>query len=41
MLRREKGNRYNKRKDAEEESMRRKQLRQLPEDELAVSKVFS
>jgi ribosome biogenesis protein BRX1 len=41
MLRREKGNRYNKRKDAELESVRRKELRKLPEDELAVSKVFA
>lgn len=41
MLRREKGSKYNKRKDAEQETMRRKQLRKLPEDELAVSKVFA
>ncbi|KAK2466737.1 hypothetical protein APHAL10511_000995 [Amanita phalloides] len=40
MLRREKGSRYSRRKDAEQETTRRKQLRKLPEDELAVSKVF-
>jgi ribosome biogenesis protein BRX1 len=41
MLRREKGSKYNRRKDAEQETMRRKELRKRPEDELAVSKVFA
>ncbi|KAF8629998.1 hypothetical protein AX15_003169 [Amanita polypyramis BW_CC] len=41
MLRREKGSKYNRRKDAEQEMVKRKQSRKLPEDELAVSKVFA
>ncbi|KAF8637419.1 hypothetical protein AX17_002914 [Amanita inopinata Kibby_2008] len=41
MLRREKGDKYNKRKDAEQETIRRKEMRKRVEDELAVSKVFA
>lgn len=40
-LKREKGEKYGSRKQAEEEQGRRKEGRQRPEDELAVSKVFS
>ncbi|KAF9817851.1 hypothetical protein IEO21_03193 [Rhodonia placenta] len=40
-LKREKGDKYGKRKDAEQERVGRKELRRLEEDELAVSKVFS
>ncbi|KAM6500324.1 ribosome biogenesis protein BRX1 [Amanita muscaria] len=41
MLNHEKGSKYNKRKDAEQETTRRKEGRKRPEDELAVSKVFA
>jgi len=41
LARREKGGKYNYRKDAEQEQLRRKEMRQLGEDELAVSKVFA
>ncbi|PFH54146.1 hypothetical protein AMATHDRAFT_135796 [Amanita thiersii Skay4041] len=41
ILRSQKGDRYNKRKDAEEEAKRRKAMRQRCDDELAVSKVFA
>ncbi|KAJ7156956.1 ribosome biogenesis protein BRX1 [Mycena crocata] len=40
-MRREQGTKYGQRKDAEQESSRRKELRQREEDELAVSKVFA
>ncbi|KAG6865937.1 hypothetical protein C0991_010438 [Blastosporella zonata] len=40
-LRREQGNKYGQRKDAEEEEQRRKALRTREEDELAVRKVFA
>ncbi|TFK76214.1 ribosome biogenesis protein BRX1 [Pluteus cervinus] len=40
-LRRAKGAKYGSRKQAQEESMRRKDLRKRDEDELAVSKVFA
>lgn len=40
-LKREKGNKYNNRKDAEEESARRREQRRLGEDALGVSKVFA
>ncbi|KAG5633860.1 hypothetical protein DXG03_006553, partial [Asterophora parasitica] len=40
-LRREKGNKYSHRKDAEEETQRRKESRQRGEDDLAVHKVFA
>jgi ribosome biogenesis protein BRX1 len=40
-IRREQGQRYNNRKDAEEDQSRRKELRKRDEDELAVSKVFA
>ncbi|OSX65578.1 hypothetical protein POSPLADRAFT_1054318 [Postia placenta MAD-698-R-SB12] len=40
-LKREKGDKYGKRKDAEQERVGRKELRRLEEDELAVAKVFS
>lgn len=40
-LRRSKGDGYKMRKDAEEESAKRKELRRRDEDELAVSKVFA
>jgi len=41
LARREKGGKYNYRKDAEQEQLRRKEMRRLGEDELAVSKVFA
>ncbi|KAL1743477.1 Brix domain-containing protein [Schizophyllum fasciatum] len=40
-IRREKGDRYRNRKDAEVEQARRKEAHKLGEDELAVSKVFA
>ncbi|KAJ6597117.1 ribosome biogenesis protein BRX1 [Mycena vulgaris] len=40
-MRREQGTKYGHRKDAEQESTRRKELRKRSEDELAVSKVFA
>ena len=40
-IRREKGGKYNYRKDTQIESTRRKEMRKLGEDELAVSKVFA
>ncbi|KJA27034.1 hypothetical protein HYPSUDRAFT_35556 [Hypholoma sublateritium FD-334 SS-4] len=40
-LKREKGNKYNNRKDAEEESARRREQRRLDEDALGVAKVFA
>lgn len=40
-LRREQGGRYNQRKDAEEEEMKRREMRKRDEDALAVSKVFA
>ncbi len=40
-VRREKGDKYGSRKDAQAERGLRKDLRKLAEDELAVSKVFS
>ena len=40
-MKREKGGKYNSRKDAEEETKRRKELRKREEDALAVSKVFA
>ncbi|KAJ3546825.1 hypothetical protein NMY22_g1893 [Coprinellus aureogranulatus] len=40
-IRREQGTKYGQRKQAEEDSQRRKELRRLEEDELAVSKVFA
>jgi ribosome biogenesis protein BRX1 len=39
-LKHEKGGKYNSRKDAEEETRRRRSGRQLPEDALNVRKVF-
>lgn len=40
-LKREKGGKYNNRKDAEEETQRRRSGRQRPEDALGVRKVFA
>jgi ribosome biogenesis protein BRX1 len=40
-FRRQKGGKYNYRKDAEEAGSRRKEARKRGEDELAVSKVFA
>ncbi|KAK7037925.1 ribosome biogenesis protein brx1 [Favolaschia claudopus] len=40
-IRKEKGSKYGQRKDSEQESSRRKELRKRDEDELAVSKVFA
>ncbi|GLB34741.1 putative brix [Lyophyllum shimeji] len=40
-LRRERGDKYARRKNAEEETQRRKELRKRSEDELAVHKVFA
>jgi ribosome biogenesis protein BRX1 len=40
-LRRSKGDGYRMRKEAEEESAKRKELRKRDEDDLAVSKVFA
>ncbi|KAJ2920440.1 hypothetical protein H1R20_g16653, partial [Candolleomyces eurysporus] len=40
-IRREQGSKYGQRKHAEQDSQRRKELRKLEEDELAVSKVFA
>ncbi|KAF8211972.1 ribosome biogenesis protein BRX1 [Mycena galopus ATCC 62051] len=40
-IRKEKGTKYGNRKDAEQESSKRKELRKRDEDELAVSKVFA
>ncbi|KAF4614955.1 hypothetical protein D9613_002748 [Agrocybe pediades] len=40
-LKREKGGKYNARKDAEQETERRREMRKLEESELAVSKVFA
>jgi ribosome biogenesis protein BRX1 len=40
-IRREQGTKYGHRKDTEQESSRRKELRKRGEDELAVSKVFA
>ncbi|KAJ7172247.1 ribosome biogenesis protein BRX1 [Mycena filopes] len=40
-IRREQGTKYGQRKDAEQESSQRKELRKRDEDELAVSKVFA
>lgn len=40
-LRREQGNKYNRRKDAEVESARRKELRKRDEPDLATGKVFA
>ena len=40
-LKRSKGDGYRMRKDAEDESARRKELRKRDEDDLAVSKVFA
>jgi ribosome biogenesis protein BRX1 len=40
LIRREKGGKYNYRKDAQEGQERRKEMRRLGEDELAVSNVF-
>jgi hypothetical protein len=40
-IRREKGKKYNMRKDAQLESSKRREGRKRNEDELAVSKVFS
>ena len=40
-IRREQGSKYGQRKQAEQDSQRRKELRKLEEDELAVSKVFA
>lgn len=39
--RREKGGKYNHRIDAQEEQERRKSMRRLEEDDLAVAKVFA
>ena len=39
-IRREKGGKYNYRKDTQAETARRKEMRKLGEDDLAVSKVF-
>lgn len=41
LARREKGSKYNYRKNVEQEQARRKEIRRLEEDELAVSKVFA
>ncbi|KAF9246419.1 ribosome biogenesis protein BRX1 [Melanogaster broomeanus] len=41
LIKQSKGDKYGKRKDAQEENARRKELRQREEDVLAVSKVFS
>ncbi|KAJ3548160.1 hypothetical protein NM688_g5329 [Phlebia brevispora] len=41
LIRREKGEKYGNRKHAEEEQARRKEIRKLEENELAVSKVFA
>lgn len=41
LQRREKGGKYNYRKDAQEEQGRRKEMRRLEENELAVAKVFA
>ena len=40
-IRREKGGKYKYRKDTQAESTRRKEMRKLGEDDLAVSKVFA
>lgn len=40
-IRREKGGKYNYRKDTQAETARRKEMRKLGEDDLAVSKVFA
>jgi len=40
-LKREKGGKYNNRKDAEEETQRRREGRQREEDALGVRKVFA
>jgi hypothetical protein len=40
-IRREKGGKYNNRKDTQAETTRRKEMRKLGEDDLAVSKVFA
>jgi hypothetical protein len=40
-IRREQGTKYGHRKDAEQESSKRKELRKRDEDDLAVSKVFA
>jgi len=40
-LKREKGGKYNQRKDAEAETQKRREMRRLEEDELGVAKVFS
>lgn len=40
-IRREKGGKYKYRKDTQAESSRRKEMRKLGEDDLAVSKVFA
>ena len=41
MIKQRKGNRYRDRKEAEEESARRKELRKREEDALGVAKVFA
>lgn len=41
LLRQKKGDKYNSRKDSQEESARRKELRRREEEVLAVSKVFA
>lgn len=40
-IRQEKGGKYKYRKDTQAENIRRKEMRRLGEDELAVSKVFA
>ena len=40
-IRREKGGKYKYRKDTQAETIRRKEMRKLGEDDLAVSKVFA
>ena len=40
-IRREKGGKYKYRKDTQAETTRRKEMRKLGEDDLAVSKVFA
>jgi ribosome biogenesis protein BRX1 len=40
-LRREQGGKYNRRKDAEVESTKRKEMRKRGEGDLAVAKVFA
>ena len=40
-IRREKGGKYKYRKDTQAETARRKEMRKLGEDDLAVSKVFA